>query len=114
IGVNILWFSSLACSLGAAMAAMVVKQWLQFYTFSLSSGTPHDYAHRRQYRYNALVTWHVPGIVSALPLLIHLSVALFLVGLVLQLWQINKPVAYVVLALIALFLLCYMVTLLLP
>ncbi|KII89360.1 hypothetical protein PLICRDRAFT_605223, partial [Plicaturopsis crispa FD-325 SS-3] len=96
------------------MAAMVVKQWLQFYTFSLSSGTPYDYAHRRQYRYNALIVWHVPGIVSSLPLLMHLSVVLFLIGLVLQLWQINYTVASAVLTLIILFLTCYVVTLLLP
>lgn len=111
---NILWFSSLACSLGAAMIAMVVKQWLQFYTLGLDSGTPYDYAHKRQYRYNALLAWHVPGIISALPMLMHVSVMLFFVALVLQLWQINTSVAIVTLTLISVFILTYMVTLFLP
>ncbi|KII89335.1 hypothetical protein PLICRDRAFT_109912, partial [Plicaturopsis crispa FD-325 SS-3] len=114
VWVNTLWFSSLACSLGAAVAAMVAKQWLLFYNFGLSSGTAYDYAHRRQYRYNTLINWHVPGIISALPLLMHLSVVLFFTGLVVQLWQINKVVASMTLTLITIFLGCYFVTLILP
>lgn len=114
VAVNVLWFSSLACSLGAAMAAMVAKQWLLFYNFGLSSGTAYDYAHRRQYRYNTPLAWHVPAIISSLPLLMHLSVMLFFIGLVVQLWQINKVVACMTLALIGIFLGCYFVTLILP
>ncbi|KII84758.1 hypothetical protein PLICRDRAFT_117235, partial [Plicaturopsis crispa FD-325 SS-3] len=66
--VNGLWFSSLACSLGAAMAAMVVKQWIQFYSPAKNSGNAHDNAQRRQYQYNALHQWRVPDIINVLPL----------------------------------------------
>lgn len=112
--VNALWFTSLACSLGCAMAAMVIKQWLQYYALNLSGGSHYDYAHRRQYRFNALQAWHVPGIISALPVAMHMSVGLFLVGLVVQLWQINTVIAALVCAFIAAFLGCYAVSLLLP
>jgi hypothetical protein len=112
--VNALWFTSLACSLGAAIAAMVIKQWLQYYALDLIGGSHYDYAHRRQYRFNALQAWHVPGIISALPVAMHMSVGLFLIGLVVQLWQINRVISVLAFALLATFLLCYAVTLLLP
>ena len=112
--VNGLWFSSLALSLVSAMAAMLIKQWLQHYSMNLSGGSQSDYARRRQYRYNAFDNWRVPEIISALPMMMHLSVALFLIGLVVQLWQINSTIAELACSLIGSSLLCYLATLVLP
>lgn len=114
VWVNALWFSSLICSLGAAVAVMVVKQWLQFYSIKLNSGNTHLDALHRQYRYNALKRWKVLAIVSALPLLMHLAVGLFFAGLVIVLWNINMEVATVILTLVVVFLACYTTTMLLP
>lgn len=110
VGLNILWFTSLTCSLGTAIGAMVIKQWLQFYTMDLST-TAYEYVHQHQYRYNALVAWHVPSIVSALPFIMLISVGLFLVGLGLQLWQINVAVASAVIGFMAVIFLCYWLSL---
>lgn len=106
IAVNILWFIGLTCSLGAAIGAMVIKQWLQHYGMGLSPN-PFEYTHQHQYRYNALVAWHVPSIISALPFIMLLSVGLFLVGLGLQLTQLHIGVASVVISFMSAVLLCY-------
>lgn len=112
--INGMWFISLAISLGTAMAAMYIKQWLQYYQLHLSTGTADDYVHRRQYRYNYLLVWRVPGIISALPLCMNLSVVLFLLGLVVFLWEISQTIAIAFLAFIAALLLIYLATLILP
>ena len=109
IAVNILWFISLTCSLGAAIGAMIIKQWLQFYTMGLSQN-PFEYAHQHQHRYNALLDWHVFGIISSLPFVMLLSVGLFLVGLGLQLLQLHIGVATVVISFMSIVLLCYLLS----
>ncbi|KAF9466929.1 hypothetical protein BDZ94DRAFT_1332326 [Collybia nuda] len=112
IGVNILWFISLTCSLGAAIGAMVIKQWLQFYIIGLSPNA-YEYAHQHQYRLNALLAWHVPSIISTLPFIMLVSVGLFLVGLGWQLLQLHITVATVVISFMAIVLLCYVLSLVL-
>ncbi|KAF8894821.1 hypothetical protein BD779DRAFT_1609431 [Infundibulicybe gibba] len=104
---NGLWFISLSCSLGAAMTAMLVKQWFQTYSSDLNTGDPHM-------RFNSITSWYIAGIVSALPLFMHMSVVLFLAGLLIQLWQINHTIAIAVTTVIGIFLTFYMVTLVIP
>jgi hypothetical protein len=106
IAVNILWFTGLTCSLGTAIGAMVIKQWLQYYTMGLSPNA-FEYAYQHQHRYSALLAWHVPSIISALPFILLLSVGLFLVGLGLQLIQLHIGVASVTISFISGVLLCY-------
>ena len=92
IWVNGLWFSSLICTLSASSIAVLVKQWLHQYGQSLS-GTSPDVARLRQYRYDSLHKWQVPEIIAALPILLQLALALFLVGLIVLLWQLHPSVA---------------------
>jgi hypothetical protein len=112
--VNGLWFASLSCSLGIAMTIILVKQWLQFYTLKLWHGSHDQYARRRQQRYNSLQEWHVPVVISILPLLLHISVALFALGLVVMLHQINATIANIVTGLVGCLLSAYTVCLILP
>ncbi len=81
----------------------------------MNSGNAYDCAHHRQYRHDALLAWKVPAIVAALPVLIHITITLFLVGLVILLWsQINSSTAYIVLVITVLMILVYSITTLLP
>ncbi len=110
-----LWFSALACSISVVVLAWLVKLWFLAYMKGMNSGNAYDCAHRRQYRHNALVAWKVPAIVAALPVLIHMTITLFLIGLVILLWsQINSPAAYTVLVITILMILVYSITTLLP
>ncbi|KAK0224985.1 hypothetical protein EDD85DRAFT_777580, partial [Armillaria nabsnona] len=81
VWVNGLWFSSLFLSLTTALVAVLVKQWLHHYV-ALPSGTPRDRSLTRQFRYAGFQKWHVQVIIGLLPVLMHLALAIFLVGLV--------------------------------
>ncbi|KAJ6625879.1 hypothetical protein B0H10DRAFT_2001191 [Mycena sp. CBHHK59/15] len=86
--VNGLWFSALACSLSTALISMLAKQWLQAYLPN-ASGSSRQRARQRQARFMHLQAWHVPGIINALPLLLHVALLLFFAGLVVLLWSID-------------------------
>ncbi|KAK0230020.1 hypothetical protein IW262DRAFT_1243999, partial [Armillaria fumosa] len=80
VWVNGLWFSSLFLSLTTALVAVLVKQWLHHYIV-LPSGTPRDRCFVRQYRYLGFQKWRVEVIVGMLPVLMHLALVLFFIGL---------------------------------
>ncbi|KAK0496907.1 hypothetical protein EDD18DRAFT_1073718, partial [Armillaria luteobubalina] len=80
VWVNELWFSSLFLGLTTALVAVLVKQWLHHYVV-LPSGTPRDRCFVRQCRYLGFQKWRVEAIVGVLPVLMHLALALFFIGL---------------------------------
>ncbi|KAK0228891.1 hypothetical protein IW262DRAFT_1535677, partial [Armillaria fumosa] len=104
--VNGLWFTSLSLSLTTALGAVLVKQWLHQY-ISLPSGTPRDRSRIRQYRY-------VPTIIGLLPVLMHVALAIFFVGLFLFLFPLSRPIAAIVGATAAVVYIAYVVTKILP
>ncbi|KAJ3755441.1 hypothetical protein EV360DRAFT_10680, partial [Lentinula raphanica] len=81
IWVNGLWFTSLTIALSVALFAVLAKQWLRQY-MSIVTGTPRERAFIRQFRFDGFKTWKVQAIISILPVLLHLSLVLFLIGLV--------------------------------
>ncbi|KAF8528149.1 hypothetical protein BU17DRAFT_38450, partial [Hysterangium stoloniferum] len=111
--VNMLWFSSLMCSLVAASIAMLVKQWLQAYTLD-RPGRLEAHAHQRQFRYAGLLAWKVPEILSTLPVLLQFGFSLFFVGLVILTWSINEAIGYVMMVCTILLLGFYTITTLAP
>ncbi|KAK0226647.1 hypothetical protein IW262DRAFT_1312605, partial [Armillaria fumosa] len=80
VWVNGLWFTSLSLSLATALVAVLVKQWLHHY-LALPSGTPREQSHVRQFRYGGFQKWHVLVIIGLLPVLMHLALGIFFVGL---------------------------------
>ncbi|KAK0484023.1 hypothetical protein IW261DRAFT_1417738 [Armillaria novae-zelandiae] len=111
--VNGLWFTSLSLSLTTALGAVLVKQWLHQY-ISLPSGTPRDRSRIRQYRYVGFEKWQVPIIIGLLPVLMHVALAIFFVGLFLFLFPLSRPIAVVVGTIAAAVYLAYVVTNILP
>lgn len=95
VWMNAFWFSSLTCTLSASSIAVMVKQWLHQYGQGLS-GNPGDVARLRQYRYDSLIKWHVPGIIAFLPILLQTALALFLGGLLILLYSLHQAVAVTV------------------
>ncbi|KAF9036091.1 hypothetical protein BDZ89DRAFT_1090890 [Hymenopellis radicata] len=82
VWINGLWVTSLTASLIVALATVLVKQWLHHYV-SLPSGTPGVRSHVRQFRFMGLQRWRVNVIIGLLPITMHVSLTLFLSGLVL-------------------------------
>ncbi|KAL1746753.1 hypothetical protein HDZ31DRAFT_33533 [Schizophyllum fasciatum] len=99
---NALWFISLALSLSAALMSVLIKQWLQAYNSNIS-GTPRHQALIRQFRLIGVERWNVPLIVGLLPMLLHLSLLLFLVGLSLFLFTFDSAIAWIIAGLAILF-----------
>ncbi|TFY74652.1 hypothetical protein EWM64_g9360 [Hericium alpestre] len=79
--VNGLWFISLALSLAAALMAMLVKQWIQYYVHPIA-GTIQRRVQTTHFRFIGLENWHVPAIIEFLPIEMHLALLLFFIGLV--------------------------------
>lgn len=99
IWLNSLWFTSLILSLSSASIGIMVKQWLNEYNSGISSeseseaGISRQPARLRQYRLNNLIEWHVGDIVNIIPVLLQVSLGLFLAGLLVLLWTLHPTVA---------------------
>ncbi|SJL04754.1 uncharacterized protein ARMOST_08124 [Armillaria ostoyae] len=113
VWVNGLWFVSLFLSLTTALVAVLVKQWLHHYV-ALPSGTPHDRSFTRQFRYTGFQKWHVQVIIGLLPVLMHLALAIFLVGLVVFLYPLRQALSWVICAGSVLIYTAYVVATILP
>ncbi len=93
--VNGLWFTSLSFSLATALFAVLTKQWIHHY-IAVPSGTPQDRCRVRQFRYMGLQQWGVGFIIGMLPVLLSLSLGIFLVGLVVFLAPLQVTIASIV------------------
>lgn len=113
VWINTLWFSSLICSLASASIALMVKQWLHDLSIGVS-GTSRESARMRQYRLNSLRHWHVGSIVIIIPILLQLSLFLFLAGLIMLLWTLHVTVASVATSLVGVLFVFVVMTTLLP
>ncbi|KAI4518004.1 hypothetical protein K525DRAFT_250859 [Schizophyllum commune Loenen D] len=92
---NAFWFISLALSLSAALMSVLIKQWLQAYSSNVS-GTPRNQALVRQFRLVGIERWNVPLIVGLLPMLLHISLLLFFVGLSLYVFTFDTVIASII------------------
>ncbi|KAL1731403.1 hypothetical protein EV714DRAFT_209064 [Schizophyllum commune] len=90
--INRCWYLSLIFSLLAAFGAVVVRQWLQEYESDIT-GPPKRRALVRHYRRVGLEKYKVHLIVPILPMLLHVSLLLFFVGL--TLYNISSAVSHV-------------------
>ncbi|KAF8915706.1 hypothetical protein CPB85DRAFT_1217504 [Mucidula mucida] len=95
VWINGLWVVSLATSLVVALAAVLVNQWLHHYT-SLPSGTPGARSHIRHYRFMGLEKWRVGVVIGLLPIIMHISLTLFFVGLILFFVPLQTSLAWAI------------------
>ena len=78
------------------------------------STTPIDALSLRQLHYQALKDWGVVEVISFLPILLQLSLALFLVGLLYFLWTLHDVVAGILTAVVTVVFVFYTATTVLP
>ncbi|KAK0441037.1 hypothetical protein EV421DRAFT_1959673 [Armillaria borealis] len=113
VWVNGLWFTSLFLSLTTALVAVLVKQWLHHYVV-LPSGTPRERCFVRQYRYLGFQKWRVEVIVGVLPVLMHLALALFFIGLSLFLHPLRAALSCVAWTGTVMLIVAYVIVTILP
>ena len=99
VWVNSLWFLSLVISLFCALLATLQQRWARRYLqLTQPQAAVHKRAHIRSFFAEGVTRFHVPVTVEAIPALLHISVFLFLAGLVISLLTIHHTVAYVTLS----------------
>ena len=116
IWVNALWFLSLVISLTCAVLATSLHQWSRRYVryTQLARCSAEKRARIRAFFADGVSKMHLPRAVEALPALIHLSLFLFLAGLVVFLFNINHSVFNSVIWWIGLFSLAYVWVMVMP
>lgn len=113
VAVCVLWFIALLLSIGAASLAISIIQWLHHHT-TTTSKTPRQSVRVWYFRRTGLSSWGVEQAITILPLLLQLSLLMFLVGLAALLWTLSTPVAAVTSVLVVLLLLPTIATPILP
>jgi hypothetical protein len=93
VRVNVCWFVSLLFSLIVALFGIFLKQWMRAYMKWTDVTPDREAVAIRQLRYRGLETWRLGAILTLLPTLLQLSVILFLSGLLLFLWNLDRMVA---------------------
>ncbi len=111
---NSLWFMSLTLSLLTALVTVLVKQWLHQYSAVVSDSSACDHARIQHMRYTGLQMWQVPMIIGLLPVLLHVSLALFLAGLAIFLFSLGTKVAWLVSIISTVTCMAYVIALILP
>lgn len=91
IRVNTLWTVSLSLTLLSAFMAITAQQWIRRIPRPRQMAV-RDAVRLRQFRHDGLVNWQVPTIISFLPVVVQLSVILFLVGLLLFMQAVNTTI----------------------
>ncbi|KAI0292178.1 hypothetical protein BC826DRAFT_882965, partial [Russula brevipes] len=96
--VNVLWFLSLVIALFCALLATLQQRWARRYLLLTQPQVAiHKRARIRSFFAEGVARFHVPIVVEAIPALLHVSVFLFLAGLVISLFNIHHTLAYVIL-----------------
>ncbi|QRW14347.1 phosphatidylinositol phosphatase PTPRQ [Ceratobasidium sp. AG-Ba] len=113
IVVNALWFLSLGLSVAVSLVAMLSKSWCSSF-MSRRSGPKYEQGRRRQHKWTGIEWWGMQSMFLYLPVLIHLALLLFAIGLALYLWDINMRVACPVVGLVATSVLLYATATFLP
>ncbi|KAG8754087.1 hypothetical protein FRC11_006874 [Ceratobasidium sp. 423] len=90
--VNTLWFLALGLSISVTLIAILAKEWC--YSFiTRRTGANLTQGRLRQKRWDGIKWWKMEVIITMLPLLMHISLLLFAIGLSIYLWDINPRVA---------------------
>ena len=99
--VNALWFLSLTLALVVALLAILAKQWLGEYTSRMRRhiGSQRRWVWRHLAYYSGLERWDMDAFISALPLTLHVSLLLFLIGLIAFLTDLDWDIVAFVLPL---------------
>ncbi|KAG8724840.1 hypothetical protein FRC09_013280 [Ceratobasidium sp. 395] len=94
--INALWYLSLSLSVGVSLVALLGKDWARAYMAELT-GQPYQQARRRQQRWDSLEKWRMRQVIMFLPVVLHLALLLFAIGLTIYLWCLHLGAAVPVL-----------------
>lgn len=97
IWVNALWFLSLVMALFCALLATLQQHWARRYLRRTQPQCAiHTRARLRSFFSEGVDRFHLAFVVEAIPALLHMSMFLFLTGLVISLFTVHHTIAYIV------------------
>ena len=109
IRVNLTWFLSLVLSLFAALNATLFQQWSRRYLeLTRHRVAPHKRARTRAYLYHGVGSFNMSRVIKAMPVLLHLSIFLFFIGLIDYLLNLNTTIGFWIFGVISAFTVFYM------
>ncbi|KAJ7075554.1 hypothetical protein B0H15DRAFT_791717, partial [Mycena belliarum] len=112
---NTLWFISLCLSITCALLATLVEQWArEFLHKTEKRPSPIRRARVFSFLYFGVHRFGMHGVVDLIPLLLHVSLILFLAGLIAFLVPINQVMVVLIGVFLGVFLMLYCVLTLLP
>ena len=115
IRVNLTWFLSLVLSLFAALNATLFQQWSRRYLeLTRHRVAPHKRARTRAYMYHGIESFKMSRAVKAMPVLLHLSIFLFFIGLIDYLLNLNPTIGFWIFGVISAFTVFYLALTLSP
>jgi len=101
--INGLWFISLMLSLIASLLAILAKEWINEFKSRMRApaASPRLWMLRHIAYKQGLEKWGFDGFIAILPIFLHVSLFLFLIGLCVLLQSLDNVVAWIVLAMAA-------------
>ncbi|KAG6832516.1 hypothetical protein H0H92_000145 [Tricholoma furcatifolium] len=112
---NAFWFLSLAFSLACALAATLVDQWTRNYlTMNEKYPAPQTRARVRAFLYQGIQRFSMSTVVETIPALLHISLFLFLAGLIEFLYPVNTVICSLGVAILVICTILYAIVTLLP
>ncbi|KAI9453857.1 hypothetical protein BJY52DRAFT_795223 [Lactarius psammicola] len=99
VWINALWFLSLVICLFCALLATLQQHWARRYLhLTQPQCAIHKRARLRSFFAEGVNRFHIAFAVEAIPALLHISVFLFLTGLVISLFTIHHTIAWIIFA----------------
>ncbi|ESK95907.1 hypothetical protein Moror_12315 [Moniliophthora roreri MCA 2997] len=93
IRINCFWFLSLILSLASALFGLLCKQWLREHQRNPPTRTPGEALALRRLRRDSFEKWGVVSFLSALPILLEVTVLMFFTGVLDLLWN-RHPIPF--------------------
>ncbi|RXW21343.1 hypothetical protein EST38_g4512 [Candolleomyces aberdarensis] len=113
VAVNICFFLSLTLSLSTVSVGILCLQWLRKYQRE-PEVSPEQMIAIRHFRLRGIENWWVSAIIGLLPMVLQVSLFIFIIGLALFLFDINDTVAIVVCCVVGMTVLIHVVTSITP
>ncbi|KAH8996066.1 hypothetical protein EDB83DRAFT_2196910, partial [Lactarius deliciosus] len=93
IMVNVTWFCSVVLTLGCSVGATLIQQQTRRYLMlTQRPGAPYERARLRTFLFNGLKKFQVDTVHQLLAMVVHISIFLYCVGLIIQIFTISKGI----------------------
>ncbi|KAF8261465.1 hypothetical protein EI94DRAFT_1606639, partial [Lactarius quietus] len=89
--VNVIWFASMVICVACGVFATLIQQWVrQYLALTQGHGTPYERARMRNFLFNGLRRFQVDRVCQQLGFFLHISIALYSLGIAVFVYHIDR------------------------